>query len=280
MIRSTAASWPPPRYLRKFHRRLLELRQLLVRDIEVVDGPAAYRFRCESVREFNRCLKLFSKEPGTVAWIASMVKEGEIFYDIGANIGVYTLLAARKVGPQGKVYAFEPHAANFARLIEHVIRNRLQDVVIPCNAALDAEEGFSSFLYDSADAGTSNSQFVQASGGATQASGGGIAELKYATTIDRLIGAVGISPPHHVKIDVDGNEHLILKGMAGLLGSSAAPASLQVELNEPHAAAIKSFLIEHRYELVETHRTRSAERRLKETGESAGGSNAVFRKAA
>jgi hypothetical protein len=85
MIRSDAKSWPPHRYLRKFHRRLLEVRQLLVRDIEVVDRALAYRFRCETVREFNRCLKLFSKEPGTLAWIRSEVKPGQVFYDIGAN---------------------------------------------------------------------------------------------------------------------------------------------------------------------------------------------------
>ena len=61
MIRSDAKSWPPHRYLRKFHRWLLTLRQPLVRNIEITDGSTAYRFRCETVREFNRCLKLFSK---------------------------------------------------------------------------------------------------------------------------------------------------------------------------------------------------------------------------
>ncbi len=159
MIRSDAKSWPPHRYLRKFHRWLLRLRQPLVRDIEITDGSSAYRFRCETVREFNRCLKLFSKEPGTFAWIATEVKHGQVVYDIGANIGVYTILAARQAGPNGKVYAFEPHAANFTRLIDNVIRNNLQDVVVPCSVALDSEAGFSHFDYDSANAGTSNSQF-------------------------------------------------------------------------------------------------------------------------
>lgn len=278
MIRSNARSWPPHRYLRKFHRRLLDLRQRLVRDIEVVDGSAAYRFRCETVREFNRCLKLFSKEPGTSAWIASAVKSGEVFYDIGANIGVYTILAARQVGSKGKVCAFEPHAANFARLIDNVIRNGLQDVVVPCSAALDAEEGFSTFNYDSADAGTSNSQFLAASGETSKAKSGDVAELKYATTIDRLIASVGMPPPQHVKIDVDGNELRILKGMARLLGTSAAPSTIQVELNEPHADEILEFLNERQYGLIQKHYTRSAERRLKETGHGTGGCNAIFRR--
>ena len=170
-------------------------------------------------------------------------------YDIGANIGVYTILAARQAGPNGKVYAFEPHAANFTRLIDNVIRNNLQDVVIPCSVALDAEAGFSHFNYDSANAGTSNSQFSADSGGAMQPHGSEIAELKYATSIDRLMESGRIAPPHHIKIDVDGNEHRILQGMTRLLGSSAAPLTIQVELNEPHTEEILAFLQAHHIHL-------------------------------
>jgi FkbM family methyltransferase len=232
------------------------------------------------VREFNRCLKLFSKEPGTSAWIASAVKSGEVFYDIGANIGVYTILAARQVGSKGKVCAFEPHAANFARLIDNIVCNRLQDVVTACNVALDADEGFAQFNYDSVDAGTSNSQFSNASEETLEASSHPIAELKFATTVDRLIATAGIPPPHHVKIDVDGNEYRILRGMAGLLSTSAAPISIQVELNEPHTEEISEFLEGHRYRLIEKHYTRSAKRQMKLTGERAGGCNGVFRRVA
>lgn len=280
MIRSTAASWPPNRHLRKFHRRLLELRQRLVREIEVVDGAASYRFRCETVREFNRCLKLFSKEPGTVGWIDSSVKGGQVFYDIGANIGVYTILAARKVGPTGKVYAFEPHAANFARLIDNLIQNGLQRVVVPCSFALDSSEGLAPFAYVSARAGTSHSQLLASAAAGSGARAAEIDELKYAATVDSLLAAGRMPPPDHVKIDVDGNEHRILEGMVKLLASSRAPATLQVEMNEPHAAASRTLLQAHGYTLVETHHTRSAARRRVQTGEDPReGRNAIFKKA-
>jgi FkbM family methyltransferase len=255
------------------------MRQWLVRDIEVTDRSHVYRFRCETVREFNRCLKLFSKEPGTFAWITAEVKPGQVFYDIGANIGVYTILAARQAMPDGKVYAFEPHAANFARLIDNVIRNALQDVVVPCSIALDSEEGFAHFTYDSAKAGTSHSQFAAASTAGSVAQGGEIAELKYATTIDDLLEGGRIAAPHHVKIDVDGNEHLILRGMAKLLSSSVAPLTIQVELNEPTATESTALLQAHRYALTEKHYTRSAARRMAQTGEDQkDGCNAIFRK--
>ena len=114
-----------------------------------------------------------------------------------------------------------------------------------------------------------------------QAHGSEIAELKYATTIDQLMESGRIVAPHHIKIDVDGNEHRILRGMARLLDSSAAPLTIQVELNEPHAAEITALLQAHRYALTEKHYTRSAARRREQTGENqTEGCNAIFRRAA
>ena len=280
MIHSEAKFWPPPSYIRKIHRRLLKFRKWLAREVEIVDGSSSYRFRCENEREFSRCLKIFSKEPGTVKWIISEVKPGQTFYDIGANIGVFTILAARKTGPQGKVFAFEPHAANFSRLIVNLIKNNLQSVVIPCSVALDAEEGFSKFNYDSVNAGTSNSQLVPLSDGVMDSRCGEISELKYATTIDRLIEAGRIQAPEHVKIDVDGNDFRILQGMARLLDSSAAPLTIQIEMNSPIAGATKAFLQARGYKLAEKHYSRSALKQMEQIGDPQRlGMNAIFRKA-
>ena len=62
MIRSDAKSWPPKRFIKKFHKRILEFRQRLTRHVHISDGIYDYRFRCETEREFNRCLKIFLKE--------------------------------------------------------------------------------------------------------------------------------------------------------------------------------------------------------------------------
>ena len=277
MIQYDAAAWPPKRYLRKFHRRILEFRQRLTRDIHIIDGQYDYRFRCETVREFNRCLKIFGKEPGTVDWIRENVKADDIFYDIGANIGVYSILAASRAGKGGRVYAFEPHGANFARLIDNIALNNFQQVVFPNNFALNDQEGLFSFNYKSGDVGTSDSQLAAVSDAAADEKGIRISELKYATTVDRLLASGDIIAPHHIKIDVDGNEFLILTGMRQLLSGAQRPTSIQVEMNDPHKGQILEFMKDHRYRLSHKHYTRSAGRKMSEGSDSEALSyNAVF----
>ena len=281
MIRSTTKSWPPPRPIRRFYRGLLKISQWLALDLEIIDGPSRYKFRAKTLREFTRCLKLISKEPGTVEWIKTELKIGQIFYDIGANIGIYSILAAKQTGLTGKVYAFEPHAANFSRLIDNIIRNDLKDVVIPSNLALDSETGFFPFSYSSTDAGFSNNQLTPLEGRNANASNCVITEQKYATSVDALIKASLIQPAQHVKIDVDGNELRILKGMETLLKSSWSPLTIQVEVDADSQDKIISFLLAHRYRLVGKHFSRGSMRRMQSAGETAeSGGNAIFKKMA
>ena len=278
MIRSDAKSWPPKYKVRRFHRRILRFRQWLTRHIHISDGQYDYRFRCETVREFNRCLKIFTKEPGTVEWIDQNVKSGDIFYDIGANIGVYSILAASRTGKKGRVYAFEPHGANFARLIDNITANNLQQIVFPNNFALNDKEGFFPFHYKSGAVGTSDSQLSVSNDEAMDESATRITELKYATTIDHLIDSGEIKAPDHIKIDVDGNELLILEGMSRLLSGTQRPRTIQVEMNDPHKISILEFMKDHRYRLADKHYTRSGSRKIKEGSDPEALSyNAIFR---
>ena len=263
MIEFDAKSWPPKHKVRRFHRRILRFRQWLTRNIHISDGLYDYRFRCETVREFNRCLKIFTKEPGTVQWIDQYVKSGDIFYDVGANIGVYTILAASRTGTKGRVYAFEPHGANFARLLDNITANNLQQVVFPNNFALHDKEGFFPFYYKSGEVGTSDSQLSGKRDLTEDENGSQISELKYATTIDRLIDSGEIKAPHHIKIDVDGNELLILEGMSRLLSGPQRPRTIQVEMNDPHKTGILAFMKGRQYRMSHKHYTRSGSQEIK-----------------
>lgn len=266
MLKFDAKSWPPKFKVRKFHRRILRFRQWLTRHLHISDGQYEYRFRCETVREFNRCLKIFTKEPGTVDWIDKYVKPGDVFYDIGANIGVYSILAASRTGQDGRVYAFEPHGPNFARLIDNITANNFQQRVFPNSFALNDTEGFFSFHYKSAEIGMSDSQLSGGGDLTEDENGFQLSELKYATTVDRLIHSGKIMAPHHVKIDVDGNEFLILKGMEHLLSGPHRPRTVQVEMNDPHKAEILEFMKDHQYHMSHKHFTRSENKRLEEGG--------------
>jgi FkbM family methyltransferase len=74
-------------------------------------------------------------EPVETALIKKALLPGDVFIDIGANIGYYTLLAARLVGPHGRVVAFEPDPSNFRLLGKNIFQNGYSNV-IPVNLAV------------------------------------------------------------------------------------------------------------------------------------------------
>jgi hypothetical protein len=144
VIRVDGRSWPWPtsHFERRLLKHLFRLSERLVRDIEIIDRGPCFKFRCTTRSEFKRCATMFIKEPQTCEWIKSEVKAGQVFYDIGANIGIYSILAAKYVGGVGRVYAFEPHNANFSRLLDNIAANGLGEIVVPCNLALYSRDEF------------------------------------------------------------------------------------------------------------------------------------------
>jgi FkbM family methyltransferase len=79
-------------------------------------------------------------EPDEGQFINDFLMEGDIFVDIGANIGLYTLMAARKIGSAGKVYSFEPTQTTFKRLLDNIAINGFKNI-IPVNKALSDKNG-------------------------------------------------------------------------------------------------------------------------------------------
>ena len=80
------------------------------------------------------------------------VEPGSVVADVGANVGFFTLLAARQVGPEGAVYAFEPDARTVRRLRANVARNGAEGVVTVVPKALSATDGVERFyLREAAD---------------------------------------------------------------------------------------------------------------------------------
>src|SRR5262245_2134996 len=76
-------------------------------------------------------------EPEETAFIEAALAPGMTFLDLGANVGYFTCLAARKVGPAGRVWAFEPDPRNFRLLVRSVKANGLSNVTAVRAAASD-----------------------------------------------------------------------------------------------------------------------------------------------
>ncbi len=77
-------------------------------------------------------------------WFAERVKNGDVVYDIGANVGIYTLLASRLVGNEGKVYAFEPLPENIEFLKKHLVLNDCRNTEV-VESAVSVRSGTTHF---------------------------------------------------------------------------------------------------------------------------------------
>jgi FkbM family methyltransferase len=210
---------------------------------------------CQNRGDSYRARTLFIKETGTVDWIERHFMPGEHFIDIGANIGVYSLLAAKKLGNNGCVYAFEPHSANINSLIQNIKLNALGEQIKVFGIALGRSDGFFEFEYIGHESSSSGSQLMINLGGKTDEANNGT-ELKYTSTVDRLIEIQSISNPQHVKIDVDGIELEILLGMKNLLNNpSSKPKTIQVEVSKANCDLVRTYLEGYNYNVIATHHT-------------------------
>lgn len=126
------------------------------------------------------------------------VREGDVVYDIGANVGFFTLLAAKLVGGRGAVYSFEPLPRNLEYLRKHISLNDASAHVL--DVALSSSAGTARFAVASS-----------ASMGRLDAAGD--IEVR-CETIDQLVRSGRIAPPRFLKIDVEGAEHDVLTGGA------------------------------------------------------------------
>lgn len=259
-------------------RARFKVRRSLLKLVEVSDGQRQYRFHCEDCAEVYRVSTLLIKEEGTVRWIDESVNPGDVFYDIGANIGLYTVVAAARVLETGRVYSFEPHLPNAQRLLENIRLNGFESRTKVISSPLSDREGFEDFNYYDWTIGSSRSQLGKTLDEYGHPFNPVCRELKIVTTIDHLVSSGAIKPAAHVKIDVDGNELLILKGMQSLLKGSERPKSLQVEVNVNYGKELIPFMEVNGYYLVSKSFTLTGKRKISQgVDESELPYNAVFK---
>ncbi|MEZ5597201.1 MAG: FkbM family methyltransferase [Pseudomonadales bacterium] len=174
-----------------------------------------------------RAQTVFSKEPDTVAWIRQF-KPGEVFVDIGANVGMYTIMAAKGQGV--RVFAFEPESQNYALLNRNIVYNGLHEQCVAYPLALSNEARVDRLYLSAFSLGGSCHTFGASLDFHLKERKQSFVQGCVAMPLDDLVAQGVLPQPDHVKIDVDGLEHLVMQGAASVLRSPGLK-SLLVELN-------------------------------------------------
>lgn len=188
----------------------------------VPNGPCLYR-----------AMTLKSKEPWTLEWIDTFQSE-DVFWDIGANVGIYSLYAA--VMKNVEVFAFEPEAANYRVLNENIRVNNVEDIVNAYCIALSDKHTFGHLKLSKIETAASGHQF---NGNIKPAFKQGCVSY----TMDIMFDVLG--PPTHVKIDVDGIEPAVITGGLNKVLPSVKSIVVEIDNNDPSRLLVKDLLIEH-----------------------------------
>jgi FkbM family methyltransferase len=187
-----------------------------------------YVFYVSSRCSLGRAVSLFTKEPDTIEWINSFAGD-DVFYDIGANIGAFTVYAAVR-NNKAKVYAFEPAFHNYYLLNRNMILNRLDNARAFNIAFTNACKMDLIYMKTTVDggAGVNVGESVDCN------------KVKFIPeyvqpivcyTLDGFIQQHKLDFPNHIKIDVDGLEPEIIEGSVKTIGDKRL-MSLLVEVNE------------------------------------------------
>jgi FkbM family methyltransferase len=178
-------------------------------------------------------LRPSAKEPWTVGWIERNSQDGDVLYDVGANVGAYSLIAAAQPVHDLRVVAFEPAYATYAALCDNVVLNGFEQVVVPLPVALSAAPGLVELRYSSVEPGAAEHGL----GGADAAYRQRILSLR----LDDLVSQFALPAPTLLKIDVDGAEAAVLAGATQALASPAL-RSILVEIRRDRSDEIVTLL--------------------------------------
>jgi len=194
-------------------------------------------------------------EPSEMSWLADTLKDEMVFIDVGANIGLYTMFAAKLVGAGGRVLAVEPSEREFQRLSLHVALNDLGNVTCLQFAAAD-ETGVGKLKIAGEEKSGQNTlgKFVTES----------IEVLRVETVrmrpLDKVIAEHELERVDVIKIDVEGAELRVLGGLASTIERwrpklliELAPEALASQNTTPEK--LIEWLRDSRYELFEFSHT-------------------------
>ena len=176
-------------------------------------------------------------EPEQTSAFLSNLHEGQVLFDVGANVGYYTILGAHRVGSRGRVVAFEPAVRNLAYLYRHILLNKIRNVSIISAACA---ETLSLATFSACDNYAEG--FLEANRLIEEV---GEASLVPTVTLDMVVRQLGICPDV-IKVDVEGAELSVLKGAPVTLQNARPKIFLSTHSDHLRSACLE-YLEERNY---------------------------------
>lgn len=201
------------------------LNELVVAAYKLKGGYANIQVRDQTIlisvdhlRTLKRAKTYSIKEPDTLDWIDSFEPDS-CYFDIGANIGQYSLYPAKKYGDKIQVYAFEPQSNNYYVLNKNIFFNNIGKNILSYCIAVSGHSEFSKLYIPKFIPGGNRSQFGKEDIENMKISATHIQGI-FGVTLDDLCGKWKFPYPNYIKIDVDGIEISILEGAKSVLEHS------------------------------------------------------------
>jgi FkbM family methyltransferase len=171
-------------------------------------------------------------EPEISNIISRILQPGDVFVDIGANIGYDSILASSLVGPSGRVVAVEAAPDTFTKLLDNLARNACGNSRAVNVAASEAPSRISIYAGSSTNSGSATT---------LPGSGSGLIAEVDALPVDQILTAEERSRVKLIKIDVEGAECSVMRGIIGALSTYPSDMQIIVEMASSQAEAVTIF---------------------------------------
>jgi len=196
--------------LRRLHNRIISLNAFFKRYYIDLFNISILQYKIYGIKlklhlrnDVDRRLFLTGFEKDVIEYFRKIIKKDHVVFDVGANFGIYSLVASKKIGKGGKIYAFEPAGIAYNSLLNNINLNRI-DNIFPIKIGVSNYTGKANFNICRDDAynslgETPMKQIIKS-------------EKIDLTSIDDFVMKYKISKVDIIKVDTEGAEYLVFKG--------------------------------------------------------------------
>lgn len=167
-------------------------------------------------------------------FVDNFLKKGDVFIDAGANIGLFSLVASRKIENEGQVFAFEPYSKSYNKILRHLEINGISNIVAEWKALSD-KNGETNIYINNSEHNSGMATIYPDKYSLFEA----VAEI----TLDEYLLKKNIDKISLIKIDIEGSEYYALKGMHNTLVKFRPAVMIELDPDIQKLAGQSSELI-------------------------------------